>query len=139
MDDNSLKLVVVIAKAYKSYIGRVHEHLKSLGFSGSEFGALEYLYNRKESVTAQELAKKILLTTGTTTYTIDKLVKRGLIKKKENGLDKRFLEITLTNQGKKIIQETFPKHEAFLKKLNHLSPEDTQSLISLLKKLGKKE
>lgn len=137
LHEDSLKLVVVLAKSYKSYIGKVDANLKSLGFSGSEFGALEYLYNRKDMVNLQELSQKILLTTGTTTYTIDKLIKRGFIKKKENNLDKRFIEISLTSAGKKIMQEVFPIHAEFLKELNPLDKEESNDLIELLKKLGK--
>ncbi len=137
IEDRALKLVVVLAKAYKSYIGEVSSNLKTLGFSDSEFGALEYLYNRTKKVSAQELAKKILLTSGTTTYTIDKLVKRGYIIKEENSLDKRFIELSLTDEGNEIMKNLFPEHVKFLGNLNPLTEDESDTLIELLKKLGK--
>ena len=137
MDSNSLKLVVVLTKAYNSYTKKVKTKIKSLGFSGSEFGALEYLYNKKNFVSVQELSEKILLTTSTTAYTIDKLIKRGLINKKENSFDKRFVEIYLTKEGKKAMEKFFPIHSDFLEKLNPLTDKETEELIKLLKKVGK--
>ncbi|WP_028330335.1 MarR family winged helix-turn-helix transcriptional regulator [Brachyspira alvinipulli] len=137
MDNNSLKLVVVLSKAHNAYIKKVKANIKSLGFSGSEFGALEYLYNKKSVVSVQELSEKILLTTATTAYTIEKLIKRGYISKKEGSFDKRFVEISLTKSGKKIMQELFPIHSSFLEKLNPLTEKESEELIVLLKKLGK--
>ncbi|WP_295296703.1 MarR family winged helix-turn-helix transcriptional regulator [uncultured Brachyspira sp.] len=135
--NNSLKLVVILSKAHNAYIKKVKANIKSLGFSGSEFGALEYLYNKKSVVNVQELSEKILLTTATTAYTIDKLIKRGYISKKEGELDKRFVEISLTKTGKKVMQNIFPIHADFLEKLNPLTDEESEQLITLLKKLGK--
>lgn len=137
MDNNSLKLVVVLSKAHNAYIKKVKANIKSLGFSGSEFGALEYLYNKKSVVSVQELSEKILLTTATTAYTIEKLIKRGYISKKEGSFDKRFVEISLTKSGKKIMQDIFPIHSSFLEKLNPLTEKESEELIVLLKKLGK--
>ncbi|MEI0604018.1 MarR family winged helix-turn-helix transcriptional regulator [Brachyspira alvinipulli] len=137
MDNNSLKLVVVLSKAHNAYIKKVKANIKSLGFSGSEFGALEYLYNKKSVVSVQELSEKILLTTATTAYTIEKLIKRGYISKKEGSFDKRFVEISLTKSGKKIMQDLFPIHSSFLEKLNPLTEKESEELIVLLKKLGK--
>ncbi len=137
MDNNSLKLVVVLSKAHNAYIKKVKANIKSLGFSGSEFGALEYLYNKKSVVSVQELSEKILLTTATTAYTIEKLIKRGYISKKEGSFDKRFVEISLTKSGKKIMQDLFPIHSNFLEKLNPLTEKESEELIVLLKKLGK--
>ena len=137
MDNNSLKLVVVLSKAHNAYIKKVKANIKSLGFSGSEFGALEYLYNKKSVVSVQELSEKILLTTATTAYTIEKLIKRGYISKKEGSFDKRFVEISLTKSGKKIMHDLFPIHSNFLEKLNPLTEKESEELIVLLKKLGK--
>ena len=54
--NNRLKLVVILSKAHNAYIKKVKANIKSLGFSGSEFGALEYLYNKKSVVNVQELS-----------------------------------------------------------------------------------
>ena len=70
-------------------------------------------------------------------YTIEKLIKRGYISKKEGSFDKRFVEISLTKSGKKIMQELFPIHSSFLEKLNPLTEKESEELIVLLKKLGK--
>ncbi len=139
MNSYGSKIVVVFAKAYKSYImGKVSSNFKTLaGLSGSEFGALEYLYHKNATASAQELSEKILLTTSTTTYTLDKLVKRGLIQKKENQYDKRFLEVSLTKDGQKLMNKIFPQHQEYLNNINPLSDEESEQLISLLKKLGK--
>lgn len=139
MDNNSVKLFVVFAKAYNAYTKRLKTNAKYLGFSISEFAVLSYLYNKKNSVNVQELSDKILLSNSTTAYTIDKLIKRELVDKKENSLDKRFVEIYLTKLGKKAIEEIFPTHVRFLEKLNPLTDEETEELIALLKKVGKNQ
>ncbi len=138
MDSTGSKIVVVLAKAYKSYFNKLSSNFKELGsFTASEFGALEYLYHCKKPVSSMLLSDKILLTTSTTTYTITKLIKRNLIQKKENEFDKRFIEITLTDKGKKLMDKIFPIHQQFVESINPLTENEAQQLISLLKKLGK--
>ena len=64
--------------------GKRQRNIRSCGLNTSEFGVLELLYN-KGPHPLQQIGGKILVTSGTITYVIDKLAQKGLlIRRKKN-------------------------------------------------------
>lgn len=72
----SLKLFVVLSKAYKSLMDHAVKDMKSYGLASAEFMVLEVLYHRTR-IPLQQIGEKILVTSGSITYNIDKLEKKG--------------------------------------------------------------
>lgn len=81
----------------------------------------------------KELASKIGVTTGTLTITIDKLEKKGLVKRVPNPSDRRSYLITLTNEGLTVHKEhTLAHNEMTNKCLKDFSDKDKQTFLELL-------
>lgn len=79
------------------------------------------------------MAEKILVTSGTVTYVIDKLERRGLVGRKRCDKDKRVFYVQLTEDGAKLMENIFPIHEAYLESLLGGLPEKSkQQLIENL-------
>ena len=57
-----------------------------------------------------DLARRILTSSGNLTLVIDNLQKRGLVKRQQQGKDKRFVLACITPQGEKLIARIFPEH-----------------------------
>ena len=74
----ALRLYIALTRTYKSLLDKDQRNIRSYGLNTSEFGVLELLYN-KGSHPIQQIGDKILITSGTMTYVIDKLEKKGLI------------------------------------------------------------
>lgn len=132
----SLKLFVVLSKASKVIIERALKDMRQYGLSPTEFTVMELLYH-KGRFPLQQIGSKILMTSGSITYNIDKLERKGLIRRNPCEEDRRVIFAELTPQGRELIERIFPSHmKAIQKIMQGLNTEEKEQLIPLLKKLG---
>jgi MarR family 2-MHQ and catechol resistance regulon transcriptional repressor len=133
----SLKLFVVLSKAYKTIMDRAVKDMKQQGLSPSEFTVLEVLYN-KGRFPLQQIGEKILVTSGSVTYNIDKLEKKGLLKRVPCEDDRRVIYAEITADGTALFDRIFPAHANVVHTvMNGLSQDQKLEAIEYLKKLGK--
>ena len=68
---------------------------------------------------------------------MDKLEKKGLVFRKNCPKDRRVIYAVITDRGKQLMKEIFPKHKKAVQQIfSALEPDEKRSFISLLKKLG---
>jgi DNA-binding MarR family transcriptional regulator len=63
------------------------------------------------------IARALLMTTGTMTGRLDRLEKRGVIRRVPDPRDRRRLEIQLTDEGLRMADEAVTKHDANLREV----------------------
>lgn len=132
----SLKLFIVLSRAYRAVSDQVNKSIHSFGVNPTEFAVLELLYHKGDQP-LQQIGEKILLASGSITYVIDKLEKKGLIVRKACEKDRRVTYASITEKGKTFIENVFPQHEQTIHEtLAGLTAEEKEQAISLLKKLG---
>lgn len=132
----SLKLFVVLSKAYKGIMDQAMKDMKRHGLSVTEFAILELLYH-KGKFPLQQIGDKVLITSGSITYNIDKLEKKGLLRRVPCPDDRRVTYAEMTDEGAKWMENVFPEHAAVIDTImNALSAEEKRETIALLKKLG---
>ncbi len=113
--------------------------LEDEGLTLSQFAVLEALYHVGPQ-NLGDLARRILTSSGNLTLVIANLRKRGLVKRKQEGKDKRFAFATITPAGAKLIQRIFPDHAKRITEImSRLTPEEQERLGDLCRKLGKGE
>jgi len=135
--DTALKLFVVLSRAYRSVEEHARRDQERHGLGGTEFGVLEVLYH-KGPMLVGEVGSRILLTSGSTTYVVDKLEKRGLVTRRPCESDRRALYVELTGEGRALIAEIFPSHaRAIETAVAGLTPEEQRIATALLKRLGR--
>jgi MarR family 2-MHQ and catechol resistance regulon transcriptional repressor len=133
----SLKLFVVLSKAYRTIMDQAVKDMKKYGLSPSEFTVLEVLYT-KGSVPLQQIGEKILVTSGSVTYNIDKLEKKELLKRVPCADDRRVTFAELTDQGRQLFDSIFPQHASLIHSLTAgLDSAEKDQATALLKKLGR--
>lgn len=131
-----LKAWVVLARTMDAISDRVKEDLRRHQLNSTEFGVLSVLYKRGDTP-LQQIGDQILITSGSVTYVIDKLEKRGLIERIACPTDRRVTYASLTEDGKALMDVVYPQHiEIFKDIYGPLSDEETEQLISLLKRVG---
>lgn len=136
LDNLSLKLFIVLSRANRTVADHVKADIKSHGLNPTEFAVLELLYHKGDQP-IQHIGKKVLLTSGSMTYVIDQLEKKRLIKRKSCPNDRRITYGTITDIGKQLMCEIFPKHQKVIEQIfSVLDTDEKQTLIDLLKKLG---
>jgi MarR family transcriptional regulator, 2-MHQ and catechol-resistance regulon repressor len=132
----SLKLLIVLSRAYKAINERVNKEIQNNGLNPTEFAVLELLYH-KGDVPLQQIGGKILLASGSITYVVDKLEQKGMLKRIACPKDRRVTYAQITDDGKKFMDEIFPEHAKQIDVLmSSLTDSEKTEAIHLLKKLG---
>ncbi|GLO64776.1 MarR family transcriptional regulator [Oceanobacillus kimchii] len=139
MSENfSLKAFVVIMKASRTLEEITKKDIKKHGMRTSDFTILEALYHKGKQ-TIREISEAVLINTGSITYVIDKLENNGLLTRSSNPDDRRAVYIEITDKGKEIMDDIFPKHQRVIEELfDGISEEEKQTVIDVLKKVGTK-
>lgn len=137
-EDLTLKLFVVLSRAYRSISDYVTDHMKRYGLNPSEFMVLELLYHKGEQP-IQHIGKKVLLASGSMTYVIDKLEAKQLLKRRNSQEDRRVIYASITAAGRELMDEIFPQHRAAIETLfADLTAEQKNTMLTLLKQTGLK-
>src|SRR5690625_479513 len=132
----SLKLFVVLSRAFEAIQKEVAKDIRSYGLNPTEFAVLELLYNKGEQP-IQKIGEKVLLASSSITYVVDKLEDKPYLVRQACAKDRRVTYAVITDEGKALMDEIFPEHKNSLKNIfAGLTPDEKVEVIALLKKLG---
>jgi len=131
-----LKLWVVLARAFDAVEHHSRASIARFGLGTTEFGVLEVLHHKGE-LPVCEVQRRILVESSSTTYVVDKLVKRGLVRRRHSKADRREVLLALTPAGRRLIQAIFPTHAAAMRQaVAALPPREQAQAVRLLRALG---
>jgi MarR family 2-MHQ and catechol resistance regulon transcriptional repressor len=134
----ALKAFVVIMKSSKTIEEIIKKDISNHGMKSSDFTILEALYH-KGSQTVKEISDAVLINTGSITYVIDKLEKKNYVARRDCTEDRRVVYIDITDEGTKLMDEIFPKHQKVIEELfSDVTEEEKATVIDVLKRVGKK-
>ena len=132
----SMRLYIALTRTYKKLLDMDLRNIRGYGLNATEFGVLEFLYN-KGSHPLQQIGNHILITSGTITYVIDKLEKKGLIIRRSCEKDRRIIYAEITESGRNKMSEILPNHyTTFTEAFEGLTPVEKEQTIALLKKIS---
>lgn len=132
----SLKLFVVLTRAFNAIKSHVEADIRQMGLNPTEFGVLELIYHKGEQP-IQEIGKKVLIASSSITYVVDKLEQKELLKRKPCPADRRVTYAAMTTAGKQFMDDVFPRHEWAIQEIcAGLDTDEKKYIIQLLKKLG---
>ena len=134
--DIALKLWVVLARAFDAVDRHSRASIARFGLGTTEFGVLEVLHHKGE-LPVCEVQRRILVQSSSTTYVVDKLVKRGLVRRRASRRDRRVILLALTSAGRRLIGRIFPPHATAMRRaMRALAPRDQGQAVRLLRALG---
>ena len=132
----ALNTYTKLMRAAESVTNRVGRTMSAAGLTISQFGVLEALHH-KGPLCQRDIAAKILKSTGNITLVIDNLEKQGLVKRERISEDRRYLTVSLTENGETLIRTAFSDVEsAIVTEMASLTSEEQETLGMLSKKLG---
>src|SRR5438046_9716367 len=102
-----LKLWVVLARAFDAVEHHSRASIARFGLGTTEFGVLEVLYHKGE-LPVCEVQRRILVESSSTTYVVDKLFERGLVRRRPSATDRRVTLRALTTAGRRPTERSFP-------------------------------
>jgi MarR family 2-MHQ and catechol resistance regulon transcriptional repressor len=131
----SRQLILSIGRAFKFVDDYVRPRMQKHGLTMTEFSVLMVLYHGGATPLG-ELSERILLTGASTTYTVKKMEKRGLIARESRSEDKRVVMGVITEKGRALARKILPLHAKDLMEAMHrLSTEEKKTAAYLLRKL----
>jgi DNA-binding MarR family transcriptional regulator len=135
-DDPHLKLIRPLVEAYLAFWRAGSRHINSLRLTPSQFDVIATLGDT-DGMTCSELSEKTLVTKGTLTGVLDRLVSKGLIRRDAIQKDRRYTKVSLTAKGDALFRQAFAAHIAFLRPFfeRALSPQEVEQARSLLIRL----
>jgi MarR family transcriptional regulator, 2-MHQ and catechol-resistance regulon repressor len=105
----------------------------------SQFAVLEALYHLGP-MTQGEISAKVLKSGSNITTVVDNLEREGLVQRKRDRMDRRVINVHLTEAGKNQLETVLPGHiAALVEEFSILTETEQEMLASLCKKLGKAE
>ena len=135
-DNHALKLFIVLTRASKVILEKAHKPIEKYKLNPTEFAVLELLYHKGRQP-IQKIGQKILLQSGSMTYVVDKLEKRGLLERIFCNEDKRVTYMSITQEGEELINSIFPEHTMNIESImSVLTTEEQKIAAELVKKLG---
>lgn len=123
-----LKTVRLLAESYQAFELRSGRHVRSLGVTPAQFDIVATL-GRTSGMSFKELSEKTLITKGTLSGVIDRMVERGLLTREPIQGDGRKVLLRLTADGDRLFEQIFPVHIDYLSKsFAAFSDEDLESI-----------
>jgi len=134
--NNEFKAVIGIMRASNLLVDDLKKTLKNYPINATEFSVMEFLYSKGEK-SIQEIRDRILLASGSATYVVDSLEKKGYIMRNVSQKDKRVTYIRLTEEGMKLIDDIFPIHKKNTKRIfEKINDKELVILKETLKKIN---
>jgi len=109
------------------------------GLNGGEFDVLATLRRagRPYRLTPTKLSRALMVTSGGMTKRLSALEGRGLIRREPDPNDGRSIAVSLTREGKRLVEATLPEHVANEQRLlSELSSKERAELSGLLETLA---
>jgi MarR family transcriptional regulator, 2-MHQ and catechol-resistance regulon repressor len=132
----ALGAYVKLLRATRAVLARVEPRLARNGLTPTQLGVLEALLHLGP-LGQRELGRKVLTSAGNMTDVIDKLERRGLVRRSRKPGDRRAVRVELTTEGTAAIKALFPHHAGDIAAaMAGLDAAELRQLGVLLRKLG---
>ena len=136
-DTSGVHVWLVLMKAFQAVMPHAAESIDQTKLGDSDFRVLEALLH-KGPLPVNTLGPKVWLTPGSISVAVDRLVRKGLVSRKDHPRDRRVRQVELTAKGRALITRGFREHAAAMETVvSVLSKNERLTLLRLLKKLGK--
>src|ERR1700689_3404307 len=103
--------------------------------TSQQFNILRILRGAGEPLSTLQIRQRMLDKMSDTSWIVDRLVRKGMVRKTTNDTDRRLVDIIITPRGRKLLEKIDPLEDEMDKMMTSLSPEEASTLSRLLDKL----
>ena len=102
-----------------------------------QFNILRILRGSEKPITTLQIRERMLDKMSDTSRIVDRLIIKGLAKKAVNKIDKRLVDVSITDKGKKTLQKVDLCEDEIQNIVRSLSDKEAKTLNKLLDKIRK--
>jgi MarR family transcriptional regulator, 2-MHQ and catechol-resistance regulon repressor len=126
---------LLLMQTSKAIQERIRDEMSKNNLSITEFSVLEVLFYQGKQ-TIQQIGNRILISSGSMTYVIDKLEQKGIIKRNDCREDRRVIHITLTAEGMDMMENIMPKYQDMVASFfGDLNGDESELMVIFLQKV----
>jgi DNA-binding MarR family transcriptional regulator len=114
---------------------KLNRHFQPFDITQQQFNILRILRGAGQPLSTLQIRQRMLDKMSDTSRIVDRLVKKGMVKKSICREDRRLVDIFLTDKGKKLLQTMDGLNEEMESIFKYLSEEDARQLNILLDKI----
>ena len=131
--------LIVNLKLTASRLGEsMQSSLKDFGLTSTQYNVLRILRGQKQKPASVGLIKERMIERNSdVSRIIDRLLKKELILRTENKLDRRQKDVIISSKGLKLLAQIDSEDDQIVELLGHLSSKETELLNELLDKCRK--
>ena len=115
------------------------EQMKNLfekhGLTSQQFNILRILRGAGQPLSTLQIRQRMLDKMSDTSRIVDRLILKGLVKKVTSKIDKRLVDVSITDKGKKLLTKLDSHEEEMDAVLSNLTENDAKTLNKLLDKI----
>ena len=133
----NIQAMVWLLRAYNALINAQAEELRPVGLSPSAFNVLMALHNTEDHMLEPcQLAQRLLISRPSVTGLLDTLQTKGLITRQPHADDRRRILVTLTEEGRSVLESCFASHYAGVNAaFADLTSDEVETLVTLLRRV----
>lgn len=130
-----LGTVRALVRTYQAFSSYSESFVRTYGLTSAQFDVIATLGNTS-GLSMGEIGDRTLITKGTLTGVIDRLIKKNLVSREVPPENRRSVIVKLTPTGDQLFEQVFPAHIADMKaRLATLNPSELALLEVLLGRL----
>jgi MarR family transcriptional regulator, 2-MHQ and catechol-resistance regulon repressor len=130
-----LPVIRELATTYQAFAAYSEAHVRQFDLTPAQFDVIATLGNTN-GLCMGELGEKTLITKGTLTGVIDRLIQKQLVDRETPAENRRSVLVKLTPAGQEVFDRVFPAHIAHLKdRFDKLDASELELLKVLLSRL----
>jgi len=133
---SSLRIIRPLVEAYLGFVRESDRNIRSMGLTPGQFDVIATLGDT-EGMSCRDLSRRTLVTKGTLTGLLDRLLSKGLITEEVSPTDRRSRIIRLSEKGDEVFRNTFDAQIDYLDPFfaRALKEEEMELLRTLLLKI----
>jgi len=134
----ALDAYIKLMRAADSVTARLEPIMASAGLTVGQFGTLEALLHLGP-LCQRDLGRKLLRSNGNITVVVGNLALRGLVRRSRRRDDRRFITVSLTDKGRRLISALFPRHVSLIvREMDPLSAREQAELGRRCRLVGRR-
>ncbi len=125
----------VIESAYLAVLGKFEECLSSQGIKPNIWQVMEIL-DENPGLTLKELSRQSDIKIPALSKLVDRMVRNALIHRKQSSVDRRSIQLFISDHGRETLQKCLPEVRAFRESIAELLDSHTQSTLAKLARMN---
>jgi DNA-binding MarR family transcriptional regulator len=139
LDASPMGVIGRLSRLHRLFDGEMGRTFASHDLDRASFDVLATLRRNDAALTPADLMRSSMVTSGAVTQRLDRLAARGLVRRTPSQTDGRVVHVSLTDEGRALIDRALPDHLATEHRLlSSLSADEREALAGLLRGLLEK-